>query len=192
LAFVGMLGVVSGFALAEPEFRNGQGNPPAACGTGSATRINEPTSGLTTSVAVIGGATLTFVFDTSDGGPYSATWTASAPFTGTILVKAGNENAGGGETTFTFSNALSGTIYSPFTNDNGKTLAISHVDVCGTASSTTNTLDTTIYTTSNQTTTTTLPNTTVTTTLPKHGDPRCRTRRRRRRCRTRRRRPRCG
>jgi hypothetical protein len=155
LAIAGILGVASGFALASPT--DNTGNPPQACGDGTATRINEPTSDQTTSVAVIGGATLTFVFDNSPGGPYSATWTADAPFTGTILVKAGNEASGGGETTFTFSNATEGTVYSPFTNQNGQTLKISHVDTCGTGT-TTHTTDTTL--------TTTLPNTTVTTTGP--------------------------
>src|SRR3954452_20725935 len=131
LAVAGVLGIVSGFALADPSTNNG--NPPQACGTNgqTATRINEPTSDLTTSVAVIGGATLTFVFDNEAGGPYTATWTADAPFTGTILVKAGNENSngGGGETTFTFNNATQGTVFSPFTNDQGQTHKISHVDV---------------------------------------------------------------
>src|SRR3954452_18561021 len=158
LAIVGILGVASGFALADP---GGNGNPPQACGTDghTATRIDSPSGGLTTSVAVIGGATLTFVFDNSPGGPYSATWTADAPFTGTILVKAASENANGsgGETTFTFNAATQGTVFSPFTNDKGETHAISHVDVCGTGT-TTHTTDTTL--------TTTLPNTTVTTTGP--------------------------
>jgi hypothetical protein len=156
LAIAGILGIVSGFAIADPSTNNG--NPPEACGTNGATaqRIDPVNSGLTTSVAVIGGATLTFVFDTD----HSFTWTADAPFTGTILVKSGSDqgNSGGGEfiTTYT-APVTAGTVSSPFTNTNGQTLAISHVDVCGTGT-TTHTSDTTL--------TTTLPNTTVTTTGP--------------------------
>ena len=174
LAVAGALGIVSGFAMAAPGdggIRAAGGNPPAACGTTVAQRIDAPVSGQNTNVTVIGGATLSFTFDSVEGGPYGATWTADAPFTGSILVKAGSEQSGGGETTFFFTNATAGTIFSPFTNQNGQTQRISHVDVCGTGTAptttTTNTVDTTIFTTlPNTTTVTTLPNTTVTTTLP--------------------------
>jgi hypothetical protein len=165
LAVAGLLGIMSGFALATPKDNNG--NPPAPCGDGTATRIDSPSSGDTTSVEVIGGATLTFVFDNTQGGPYQATWTADAPFTGTILVKAGsdNSNGSGGETTFTFSDATAGTVFSPFINDQGQTHAISHVDVCGTGTTTTQSTDTTLTETLPDTTTTiTEPNTTSTVT----------------------------
>ncbi len=159
LAIAGVLGVASGFALASPTINTGTDNSPDACTlsntTTTETRINEPTDNETTSVQVLGGATLTFVFN---GDHTSATWTADAPFTGTIIVKAGSEQSGGGETTFTFNNATQGTVFSPFTNQNGQTLQISHVDTCGSGTTTTHTSDTTL--------TTTLPDTTVTTTLP--------------------------
>jgi hypothetical protein len=167
LAVVGILGVASGFALADP---GGNGNPPLACGTDghTATRIDSPSDNETTSVQVIGGATLTFVFNADHT---SAVWTADAPFTGTILVKAASENANGsgGETTFTFNNATQGTVFSPFTNDQGQTHAISHVDTCGTGSTTTgstttHTSDTTLTSTTTSTVNTTGPNTTTTTT----------------------------
>src|SRR5215208_1212469 len=159
LAIAGVLGVASGFALATPTINGADNNSPDPCTlpntTTTETRINEPSDNETTSVQVLGGATLTFVFN---GDHTSATWTADAPFTGTIIVKAGSEQSGGGEPTFTFNSATEGTVFSPFTNTNGETLAISHVDVCGTGSTTTHTTDTTL--------TTTLPNTTVTTTGP--------------------------
>lgn len=169
LAVAGLLGIVSGFALADPQVTPREAELP--CGTGTEQRINNPNNGATSTVTVGGGATLTFVFSGEGGEAYTATWTASAPFTGYITVKAGNEESGGGETTFTYSNALSGTISSPFTfvNNAGKTRthAISHVDICGTgtASSTSSTIDTTVFTTSNSTVTTSVP-TTVTITGP--------------------------
>ena len=160
LAIAGVLGVASGFALATPSINGADDNSkPGACTlantTTTSTRINEPTDNETTSIQVLGGATLTFVFNADHT---SATWTADAPFTGTIMVKAGSEQSGGGETTFTFNAATEGTVFSPFTNGNGQTLQISHVDTCGSGTTTTHTTDTTL--------TTTLPNTTVTTTLP--------------------------
>ena len=159
LAIAGVLGVASGFALATPTINGADDNSkPDPCtlpNTTTNTRINEPTDNETTSIQVLGGATLTFVFNADHT---SATWTADAPFTGTIMVKAGSEQSGGGETTFTFNAATQGTVFSPFTNGNGQTLQISHVDTCGYGSTTTHTTDTTL--------TTTLPNTTVTTTLP--------------------------
>src|SRR3954451_6755126 len=95
LAIAGVLGVASGFALAAPSSPNISSAPQVCTGTSVATRIESPSSGETTSVQVIGGATLTFVFDNSAGGPYQATWTADAPFTGTIVVKAGSGNSNG-------------------------------------------------------------------------------------------------
>jgi len=129
LAIAGVLGVATGFALAAPS-NPSVGSAPDACGTGVATRINEPTDNETTSIQVIGGATLTFVFNSDHT---SATWTADAPFTGTIVVKAGSDNSNGegGTTTFTVDPAATaGTVFSPFTNDQGQTHAISHVDIC--------------------------------------------------------------
>jgi len=129
-------------------------------------KIESPTGGQTRTVVAgtTSTVTLTFVFNS---GATGATWSSSAPFTGDIIVKAGEEPAGGGETTFSFTNATTGTVFSPFTNQNGQTLQISHVTVCGeggTTTTTTTTTDTTTTTTDTTTTDTTTDTTTGTTT----------------------------
>src|SRR5262245_764218 len=84
LAVAGLLGILSGLALADEP-----GESPDPCGTGFATRVNEPTSGQTSTVTM-GGATLTFKFDNLPGGPFSAIWNSDVPFFGTIMVKSGS------------------------------------------------------------------------------------------------------
>ena len=110
--------------------------------------------------------TLTFTFnDDGEGEANAATWTSSAPFTGQIIVKSGS-GASSNEV-FEYTGATAGTITSPNVNDQGKTQAISHIQVCNdgtTSTSTTTSTATTSTTTSTATTSTTIPPTSTTTT----------------------------
>jgi hypothetical protein len=148
LALVGGLGAVSGLALAD-----GVGPPPPGC---------ERLDGTGTGTVTVGGVVITFVED-----PVGVvTFSSDVPFTGTIILKAGSEGqSGGGETTFTFPVPVTtGTITSPFTNQNGVRLGVSHLDVCITGTTTTD--STTTTTTTIDTTTTQSIDTSTTTTLP--------------------------
>jgi hypothetical protein len=124
----------------------------------------DPVTASQTATVTVGNpndVTLTFTFnDAGEGEASSATWSSSAPFTGDIIVKAGNEQSGGGEITYSYVNATTGTVSSPFTNQNGQTLGISHVEICGERG------DTTTPPTTTTTTTTTAPPTTTATTVP--------------------------
>jgi hypothetical protein len=128
----------------------------------------EPVTADQTATVTVGNpndVTLTFTFNDAGGGEAnSATWSSSAPFTGDIIVKAGSAQSGGGEITYSYVNATTGTISSPFTNQNGQTFAISHVEICGERGNTT-----TPPTTTTTTTTTPPPTTTTTTVTPPAG-----------------------
>jgi hypothetical protein len=145
------LGLLSGFAVAAD---NGVGPPPPGC-----ERVNGGTGTVT-----VGGVEISF----TEISPGVVTFHADAPFTGTIVLKAGSEASGGGETTFTISNpTTTGTLTSPFTNSgNGTRLGLSHIDVCITAATTTSTVTIDTHSTVTDTTTTSVPNTsTVTSTV---------------------------
>jgi hypothetical protein len=125
----------------------------------------DPVTALQTATVTVGNpndVTLTFTFNQKGDSneATSATWSSSAPFTGDIIVKAGNEQSGGGEITYSYVNATTGTVSSPFTNQNGQTLGISHVEICGEEGTGTT------PTTSTTTTTFTQPPTTTSTTVP--------------------------
>jgi hypothetical protein len=80
---------------------------------------------------------ITFTFTSTDGGQTSV-WHASAPFTGEILIKSGNNPAQGSEaTTITVNGAQDGTVTSPARNAQGQTQQISHICVRGGSSTTT-------------------------------------------------------
>jgi hypothetical protein len=118
--------------------------------------------GLTTSTVVgqtTNTVTLTFTFNHKNNDPSdpdyseatSATWSASAPFTGEIIVKSGS-----GEVTTTVTNATTGTIISP----GGQ--GVSHVEICGHRGTTTTTTSTDTSTTDTSTTDTSTTDTSTT------------------------------
>jgi hypothetical protein len=119
----------------------------------------EPPGPGTITVTQTGTVTLVFVFSADK---LTATWSASAPFTGEILVKAGPQaqtTTVNGETTGTVTGNVT-------TNPQGKTItqAISHICARGGGTVTTTTTTTTTSTTSTTSTSTTDTSSTTTST----------------------------
>jgi hypothetical protein len=113
--------------------------------------------GVTTTVVVgqsTNTVTLTFTFNEKPGEEdesTGATWTASAPFTGEIIVKSSGDTY----TTTVAPPATAGTITSPGDVINGNTQGISYVEICGYGTTTTTGSTTTSTRTTDTTTVTT-------------------------------------